>query len=317
MAQATFWRASGRLAPMSPAKMHKDEVEIDENLVQHLLASQFPDWADFAITRLPSAGTDNALYRLGPEMLVRLPRMKNAAGQAKKEFEWLPRLAPRLPIPIPTPLALGVPTEELPWNWTICKWLPGTPPNVGEIADEKRLAAALARFVQALHRVDQMDGPHPGAHNFGRGVPLAKRDAYVRTALTELTGIIDVEAAAIEWEIAMSMPVWPEEPVWIHGDLQAGNLLVRDGQLTAIIDFGGLGVGDPAVDLLPAWNLFGQQAREVYRNTLKVDEATWGRGRGWALSVALIALPYYYETNPTIVTSSLHVIEELLKTRAP
>lgn len=296
--------------------MHKDEAEIDESLVQRLITAQFPEWADLAITRVPSAGTDNALYRLGPDMVVRLPRMKNAAGQATKDFEWLPQLAPDLPVPVPTPIALGQPTEELPWNWTICNWLPGTPPIVGEIADEAGLAATLALFVRVLHRIDLTGGPRPGTHNFGRGVPLEKRDTYVRTALTELAGIIDVEAATAEWEIALSTPVWPEKPVWIHGDLQAGNILLHEGQLEAVIDFGGLGVGDPAVDLLPAWNLFGQEARQVYRNTLDVDDATWARGRGWALAVALIALPYYLKTNPEIVASSHHVIEELLKTRS-
>ncbi len=295
--------------------MHKDEADIDEGLVRRLLTSQFPDWAGLPRRRVPSAGTDNALYRLGENMAVRLPRRKSAATQAKKEFDWLPRLAPHLPIPVPTPLTLGEPTEELPWSWTICEWLPGTPPTVGEIADEDRLAAALAHFVQALHRIDAMGGPRPGAHNFGRGVPLATRDTYVRTALTELAGIIDINSARVEWENALAAPNWSEEPVWIHGDLQAGNLLLAGDELSAVIDFGGLGIGDPAVDLLPAWNLFGEEARHTYRETLQVDNATWARGRGWALSVALIALPYYYETNPAIVASSLHVIEELLKTQ--
>ncbi len=301
---------------MSPAKMHKDEAEIDEDLVHQLLSSQFPEWADLTITRVPSAGTDNALYRLGQDMVVRLPRMKNAAGQATKDFEWLPKLAPLLPLAVPAPLALGEPIEELPWNWTVCEWLPGEPPAIGDIADAAGLAVTLAGFVQALHRIDPVGGPRPSIHNFGRGVPLAKRDSYVRTALTELTGIIDVEAATAEWEIALSTPVWPGEPVWIHGDLQAGNMLVQEDQLTSIIDFGGLGVGDPAVDLLPAWNLFDHVAREIYRDTLKVDDATWARGRGWALSVALIALPYYLHTNAEIVANSHHVIEELLKTRS-
>lgn len=301
---------------MTTGKMHKDELTIDEALVGDLIASQFPDWSDLPLTRVPSAGTDNALYQLGNDMVVRLPRMRSAARQATKDFEWLPELAPSLPLAIPSPLALGKPTEGLPWNWTICNWLPGAPPTVGKIVDEVRLAAALAGFVQALHRIDPTGGPRPGAHNFGRGVPLEKRDTYVRAALSELTGIIDVDAATAEWEVALSAPVWSGPPVWIHGDLQAGNLLIHKGRLGAVIDFGGLGVGDPAVDLLPAWNLFGEDARQIYRNTLNVDEATWARGRGWALSVALIALPYYLKTNPAIVASSLHVIKELLKTRS-
>lgn len=184
------------------------------------------------------------------------------------------------------------------------------------MADETALAVTLGNFVKALHQIDPTGGPPPGVHNFGRGVPLEKRDKFVRAALLDLKGLIDVTAATAEWETALETPAWAAPPVWVHGDLQAGNMLLREGQLVAIIDFGGLGVGDPAVDLLPAWNLFGQEAREVYRDTLDVDDATWARGRGWALSVALIALPYYLKTNPEIVASSHHVIEELLKTRS-
>jgi aminoglycoside phosphotransferase (APT) family kinase protein len=300
---------------MSSPKMHKDELSIDETLVSSLIASQFPDWSDLLLTSVPSAGTDNALFRLGSNMVVRLPRMKSAAGQVTKDFKWLPKLAPQLPLPVSTPLVLGKPTDALPWNWTVCKWLPGETPIVGEITDEERLAVSLANFVQSLQKIDPLNGPRPGAHNFGRGVPLLKRDAYVRAALAELDDLIDVAAATKEWEVSLAAATWPKDRVWVHGDLQAGNLLLSKGRLSAVIDFGGLGVGDPAVDLLPAWNMFGGSARHTYRKALGVDEATWTRGRGWALSVALIALPYYYKSNPEIVASSLHVIGELLKTR--
>lgn len=295
--------------------MHKDELSIDEALIGNLIASQFPEWSGLPLVPVSSAGTDNALFRLGKDMVVRLPRMKSAAGQAAKDFKWLPKLAPSLPLAISMPLALGKPTNTLPWNWTVCNWLPGETPNVGDIMDEIRLAISLAEFTRALQKIDSTQGPPPGAHNFGRGVPLVKRDSYVRTALAELHNIIDVEEAAKEWDTALAAATWSKDPVWIHGDLQAGNILLNNERLSAVIDFGGLGVGDPAVDLLPAWNMFGEEARQTYRDTLEVDDDTWARGRGWALSVALIALPYYYNSNPTIVASSLHVIQEVLNTQ--
>lgn len=297
---------------MPAGKMHADEVETDVSLVGRLLAAQFPQWADLPIEPVPSAGTDNALYRLGDDMAVRLPRIHWAVGQVEKECQWLPKLAPHLPLAIPVPLAKGTPAEGYPWDWSVYRWLEGENATLDRIADPTQAATDLARFVAALQRIDPTGGPPSGPHNFFRGVPLAMRDAPTRDALASLRGTMDTDAATAAWEAALRAPVWHGPPVWVHGDLQSGNLLAVQGRLSAVIDFGGLGVGDPACDLIVAWNLFSAETRAVFRATLSVDEATWARGRGWALSVGLIALPYYRDTNPVLADIARHAIEEVL-----
>lgn len=292
---------------MPAEKMHADEVDTDVALVGRLLAAQFPHWADLPIEPVRSAGTDNALYRLGNDMVVRLPRIDWAVAARDKEHEWLPRLAPLLPVAIPVPLAKGIPGEGYPWPWSVYPWLGGENPTVGRIADPDSLARELAQFVEALHRIDPAGGPPAG-----RGVPLAKRDDPTRTALVALRGMIDTDAATATWEAALRTPAWSGPSVWVHGDLSPGNLLLQGGQLTAVIDFGGVGVGDPACDLIVAWNLLPADARRVFRTDLGVDDATWARGRGWALSVALIQLPYYRDTNPALAANARHVIREVL-----
>jgi aminoglycoside phosphotransferase (APT) family kinase protein len=292
--------------------MHADEVDTDVALVHRLLGAQFPQWADLPIEPVRSAGTDNAIYRLGDDMAVRLPRIHWATGQVDKEHRWLPRLAPLLPLAIPVPLAKGRPAEGYPWHWSVHRWLEGENATVERIADPGQAATALARFVAALQRIDPAGGPPAGPHNFYRGVPLALRDPHTRAALEALDGVLDTEAATAAWEAALQAPTWHGPPVWIHGDLQSGNLLAVQGRLSAVIDFGGLGVGDPACDLIVAWDLFSAETRDLFRAVLTVDDATWARGRGWALSVALIGLPYYLDTNPVFVRYARHVIDEVL-----
>lgn len=297
---------------MSAGKMHVDEVDTDVSLVGRLLAAQFPEWAGLSIEPVHSAGTDNALYRLGDDMAVRLPRIEAAAGHVDKEQQWLPRLAPRLPLAIPAPLAMGTPGDGYPWRWSVYRWLEGENATIERIADPSQAALDLARFIAALHRIDPTGGPPPGPHNFFRGVPLAMRDAPTRAAIASLDGILDTSAAMAAWDATLQVPAWHGPPAWIHGDLQSGNLLAVDGRLRAVIDFGGLGVGDPACDLMVAWNLLSGEARDVFRAALQVDDATWARGRGWALSVGLIALPYYQSTNPVLAGISRYAIEEVL-----
>lgn len=297
---------------MTTGKMHADEVETSAALVRRLLAAQFPRWAHLPITPVPSAGTDNALYRLGDDMVVRLPRIHWAVGQVDKEQRWLPRLAPLLPLDIPVPLAAGAPGAGYPWRWSVYRWLDGENATLDRLADPGQAAADLAGFVAALQRIDATGGPPPGDHNSWRGVPLARRDAATRAAIAALRGILDTDAATTAWEAALAAPAWGGPPVWLHGDLQAGNLLARDGRLSAVIDFGCLGVGDPACDLLPAWSLFTAETRPVFRAALAVDDATWARGRGWALSFGLIALPYYWDTNPGLAAIARHAIAEAL-----
>ncbi len=292
---------------MSGRKMHADEMDTDVRLVGRLLAGQFPQWAHLPLEPVPSAGTDNALYRLGGDMAVRLPRIQWAVEDVDKEHQWLPRLAPLLPVAVPVPLGKGEPAEGYPWHWSIYPWLDGENPAVDGITDPGSLATELAQFVAALHRIDPTGGP-PAS----RGIPLADRDAPTRTAIDALQGIVDTAAATAAWDAAAQTPAWPGPPVWVHGDLSPGNLLTVDGRLSAVIDFGGLGVGDPACDLIVAWNLLPANTRNVLRAALRVDDATWERGRGWALSIALIQLPYYHRTNPVLAASARYVISEVL-----
>lgn len=292
--------------------MHANEVETDERLVRQLLRAQFPGWASLPIAPVRSAGTDNALYRLGHDMVVRLPRIESAAGQVGKEQQWLPRLAPHLPLAIPVPFVKGVPAEGYPWHWSVYSWLAGENATLDCLADPSQAAIDLAHFITALQRIDATDGPPAGSHNFFRGMPLAHRDAVTREAIAALHGKVDTDAATTAWEAALNTPVWDSDPVWVHGDLQSVNLLAVGGQLSAVIDFGGLGVGDPACDMLVAWSLFTPQMRETFRAALSVDDATWARGRGWALYFGLLALPYYEETNPVLAGIARYAVEQVL-----
>jgi aminoglycoside phosphotransferase (APT) family kinase protein len=297
--------------------MHADEVDTDASLVGRMLAAQFPNWADLPIEPVLSIGTDNAIHRLGEDMCVRLPRIHWAVGQVDKEHEWLHKLAPHLPLAIPVPLAKGMPAQGYPWRWSICPWLPGEVATIERIADARQAATDLAQLVAALHRIDPMDGPPPGVHNSHRGVPLAMRDSATRTAIASLEGMIDTEAATEAWEASLNATPWDRPSVWIHGDLMPGNLLINQGgRLSAVIDFGCLGIGDPACDLMAAWTLFSGESRKMFRAALAVDDATWARGRGWALSCALIYIPYYQNSNSEGVSTARHTINEVLADHA-
>jgi aminoglycoside phosphotransferase (APT) family kinase protein len=293
--------------------MHADEVHTDIRLVRSLIAAQFPQWADLAIQTVPSWGTDNALYRLGDDMVVRLPRRQKNTAQLEKERRWLPRLAPFLPLSVPVAFAVGEAAEGYPFAWSVYPWLEGQAATVERIADLGQAATDLAHFIAALRRFDPTDGPPPGAHNSFRGVPLATRDEATRNAIASLEATIDVGAVTAAWEAALRAPEWRRPPVWIHGDLDSRNLLVEQGRLSAVIDFGCLGVGDPAYDVMVAWKIFSADTRDIFRTALSVDGATWARGRGLALSQALIALSYYtLETNPVLVREAQRWLAEVL-----
>jgi aminoglycoside phosphotransferase (APT) family kinase protein len=292
-------------------------VETDPPLVRRLLAAQFPQWADLTIEPVPSSGTDNALYRLGSDMVVRLPRHARTNGTLERERLWLPRLAPHLPLAVPLPLAEGVPAEGYPFIWSIYRWLDGQEATAERIADLREAAAELARFVAALQRIDPAGGPLPDGYNANRGVPLATRDAATRRSIATLTGRIDVEAATAAWEASLEAPEWQHRPVWIHGDLDSRNVLVQHGRLSAVIDWGCLGVGDPACDVAVVWKMLSANTRGIFREVLAVDDATWARSRGWALSQALMAEPYYtLETNPGLVLEARCWLAEVLADHA-
>jgi aminoglycoside phosphotransferase (APT) family kinase protein len=291
--------------------MHADEIETDVALVRRLLAGQFPHWADLAIDPVVSYGTDHDIYRLGGQLAARLPRIGWATEQAAKEARWLPRLAPHLPLAVPVQLARGHPAEGYPFAWSVYEWLPGENAN-GTIDDLDQAAVDLAGFVTALRKVDTT-GAHPRPPG-GRSGPLAELDEQVRRSIAQLGDRIDGDATLRSWEESVHASPWDGdgEEVWVHGDLLPGNLLVVDGRLSAVIDFGGLNVGDPACDLQPAWNLFAGDSRARYRAELQVDEASWSRGRGWALYQAVSGLAYYWHTNPGMVRQCGHALAHVL-----
>lgn len=291
--------------------MHKDEVYTDVKLVRRLLIAQFPQWKEFSIQPVPSAGTDNALYRLGDDMVVRLPRIHWAVGQVEKEHEWMLKLAPHLPLAVPFPLEMGEPGEGYPWHWSIYRWLEGENRTRETLTNPEQTAIDLAEFLLALQHIDTTGGPLATEHEL-RGEPLATRDDDTREAIIALHDMIDINAVTKVWETTLQSPEWGRAPVWFHGDLLPGNLLFKNGELSAVIDFGGLGVGDPACDLMIAWSLFSAEGRDVFRTALVVDDATWARGRGHALSQALIFIPYYLNTNPLGVQNARHVVYEVL-----
>lgn len=293
--------------------MHADEIDTDVGLVRRLLEEQFPAWAELPLEPVRPLGTDNALYRLGQAMVVRLPRRPRTAITLEKELRWLPRLGALLPLAIPRPLAHGAPVSAFPFTWAVYTWLPGETATLERIPDPQGFTFDLAGFLIALQRAEPAGGPAAGEHNFFRGEPLVQRDGETRAAIARLAGRVDERAATAIWEAALGAPEWMESPVWIHGDLDARNLLVRDGRLAGVLDFGSLGVGDPACDVAAAWKAVPATAREAFRSRLGVDDATWVRARGWVLSQAVGALSYYTsETNAVLVGEARRWLADVL-----
>lgn len=265
---------------------YHDKIPIDVPLVQRLIATQFPEWADLKITPVACSGWDNKTFHLGDHMSVRLPSHADYSGQVEKEQYWLPKLAPQLPLPIATPIRMGKPGVGYPLYWSIYQWLDGNTASIERITDLRQFAIALAEFLSALQQCDPTGGPLAGEHNFYRGGNLATYDAETRIAIASVVDKIDAQAIEVVWNLALES-TWQYPPVWIHGDIASGNLLVNNGQVSAVIDFGQLGIGDPACDLAIAWTLFTAESRHLFRTTLPLDNATWARGRGWALWKAL------------------------------
>ncbi|GGQ48987.1 aminoglycoside phosphotransferase family protein [Couchioplanes azureus] len=294
--------------------MHDDEVRATAGQVRRLVAAQCPQWAGLPVTPLPDEveGTDHVLFRIGGTLVARMPKIGWAVDQAESDARWLPVLAPRLPARIPVPLHLGEPGAGFPWRWTVVPWIDGaTLPRRG-CADIPP-ARDLAAFVRALHAVDPTGGPvkPPGT----RGSALRHADEGVRRALSRLAGCddgFDVAAAEAAWDACLAAPAWDRDPVWIHGDLQPGNIVVDGGRLAAVIDFGALGVGDPAPDLAAALWTFTGAARQAYREAVGCDEATWRRACGWALAPSLTGLDYYRHSFPRMAEGCRRMIREVL-----
>jgi aminoglycoside phosphotransferase (APT) family kinase protein len=285
---------------------------IDASLARRLIDSQFPQWSQLPIAPVELDGWDNRTFRLGSELTVRLPTGDWYAQQVDKEQRWLPVLAPQLPLPIPTPVAKGAPDAEFPYPWSVYRWLDGELAANARIGDLSVFAATLAGFLNALARVDATGGPAPGQHNFFRGGPLATYEHETHQAIEALGAELPTAAVQRVWADAMATS-WDRDPVWLHGDVAATNLLVRDGRLCAVLDFGSSGIGDRACDVVIAWTFLSGPSRDRFRAELDVDAATWSRGRGWALWKALITLVGHLDRDaPEAATGPRREIDAIL-----
>lgn len=288
-----------------------DRIVVSTEQVRALVGSQFPQWAGLNIRPVELSGWDNRSFRLGDDMLIRMPSASRYVAQVDKEHRWLPALAPFLPFPIPAPLALGQPGQGYPFRWSVYRWLEGEPlARDLDRVDLSTIAIDVAAFLRALHGVDASDGPPAGAHNFHRGGSLSVYDGEAKASAVRLADEVDQALAMEIWQLALSSH-WRKQGVWVHGDIAEGNLLVKHGRLSAVIDFGSSGVGDPSSDLILAWNVLDAESRAVFRRALELDEATWQRGRGWALWKALIVLDAERGRNDKMAEWSRRTIREV------
>ena len=286
-------------------------MPIDAELVRGLLRAQFPQWADLPLRPVRPGGWNNKSFRLGDDLVVRLPRAEPYAAQAEKEQAWLPRLAPLLPLPIPQPVGHGEPGEGYAWRWSVCRWIDGEALRDAAPVEPVRLATDLAGFLRNLQAIDAAEGPAAGAHNFGRGGPPALYDAQTRKAVDTLGDRIDASAALAVWAAALAS-AWQAPPAWLHGDVAPGNLIVRDGVLSAVIDWGVCGGGDPACDLAIGWTYFSGDGRRAFRDGVALDAATWARARGWTLWKALILMAGFSGDHPD-APDAPRVLHEVLR----
>jgi aminoglycoside phosphotransferase (APT) family kinase protein len=288
-------------------KRHDDEFEVTEDLVRRLVRAQFPQWADLPMRLVDPSGTDHTIYRLGDELVARLPIMEYATKQAQKEARWVPFLAPQVPLQLPTPVAMGAPGEGYPWSWSIVRWIDGERATLENLAPEA--AGDLAAFIRALQACDPTGGPPAGASTGGRGVSLSLWIERVEPWIAKLDDTPFVRAALEVWADALAAPEWDRPATWFHGDL-SGNLICRDGRLVGAID-SGYGVGDPACDLMPGWTLFRGADRRRFFDEAGLDEATVRRSRGFAVAPAFIGLSYYRDV-PHLRANAVGAIEGAL-----
>lgn len=291
-------------------KLHADEVDIDSDLVRRLVAQQFPVFSELPVSALQTTGTVNAIYRLGADLCVRLPRVARWAGGLDRECTWLPRLARGLTLQVPEPVAKGAPTSEYPFSWAIFRWIQGQPYAADRVDDERQVAADLAQFVAQLRRNDLP--PLNDETPYGGRPPLAEQDAATRKWIAQSGDLIDGPAVTAAWDDALTGPAWDGTYSWIHSDLAPPNLLVADGRLRAVIDFGATGLGDPAADLNPAWSVFGQAGRTIFRHLVGADDDCWRRGRGIAISIAVGLVPYYLVSNPALSALGQRMLREIV-----
>jgi aminoglycoside phosphotransferase (APT) family kinase protein len=287
--------------------MHEHEVVVTMEMARELVNDQFPAYAGCTLTPVQSLGTVNVLYRLGTEMLLRFPRVIDWAT-VDKECKWIPYLAPHLPLRVPEPVALGQPTDQYPCIWGIFRWIPGDLYLDVGVQDEADAACRVAAFVNALHAI-----PVPEQAPCAGRLPLKELDDSTREAMAAATELPDHQRLERIWADCLQAQPWEGVRSWIHADLLRTNLLVNHGRISAVLDFGSAGAGDPAHDLIPAWSLFGEKGRRVFRQQVRADADAWGRARGYALHQAALIIPYYRDTNPGFVSLAMQTMREILQ----
>lgn len=287
-------------------------IDITADTVRRLIDAQFPQWAELPIRQVANEGWDNRTFLLGSELSVRLPSAESYALAVEKEHRWLPVLAPRLPLQIPVPVGMGAPGEGYPHPWSVYRWLDGTPAELGNIADLTAFASELAEFLLALREVPADGGPEPGLHNWYRGGLVETYGGLAQNAMEALDGRIRTDVAREIWRRAL-LPTWDRRPVWFHGDVAQGNLLVRDGRLAAVIDFGTCGIGDPACDLAITWTLLRGESRKAFRDKLALDPDTWARGRGWALWKTLGWCAGSLDSGGEDLAAAMYVLDQIFE----
>ncbi|WP_409276247.1 aminoglycoside phosphotransferase family protein [Neobacillus sp. SCS-31] len=287
-------------------------MKIDTGLVAKLIAEQFPEWAHLEIKPVKVSGNDNRTFHLGNGMSVRLPSGPGYVLQVEKEQKWLPILAKKLSLPIPTPVAKGKTNDDYPFPWSIYKWLDGETVTRENIVDLNEFAADLGGFLIELQSIDASSGPLAGAHNFYRGAHLSVYDHETRNAIQSNRDVFDETVLTGLWNLALESK-WEREAVWLHGDIAPGNILVQNGKLSAVIDFGILGVGDPSCDAAMAWTFFDHESRKVFKDVLEMDEGTWNRARGWALWKALITYEEYKNSDSKKSAEAFYVIQTIIE----
>jgi len=296
-----------------PDDKENDGLEITTKIAIALIAEQFPQFSHMPIRPVDQGGNDNRTFRLGDEMSIRLPSTKDYVRQVQKEQTWLPKIAPYLSLPIPQPIAFGMPSQIYPWNWSIYKWLEGESANSAELLDAhlETIALQLAHFLNEFHQFDAAGAPAPGLHNWWRAAHTSVYDADTKALIENLKDFVDADKARALWQKAISSK-WHKDPVWVHGDVASGNLLVKDNKLVAVIDFGCMGIGDPACDLTIAWTFFNGKSREIFKNNVPLDEETWARARGWAMWKALYEISVLDDKSGPALKKQLCIIDAVI-----
>jgi aminoglycoside phosphotransferase (APT) family kinase protein len=293
--------------------MSEKTFDISLALVKKLIAQQFPEFANLTIQSVKIQGHDNRTFRLGPNMSIRMPTAKDYALKVPKEQVLLPQLKAHLTTAIPIPLKMGQPSIDYPFNFSIYQWIEGESANEIQIDDKglEHLASTLAQFLKELQSIHTADGPKPGLHNWWRGAHISVYDKQARFQIEKLKDIIDSRKALALWENALKLK-WQNQPVWIHGDFASGNILIKNGKLSGIIDFGGLGIGDPACDLVIAWTFLRGKSREIFKQKIDLDNDTWVRAQAWCLWKATFELCQLEDKSSLSARQQNHIIQEVL-----